>query len=72
VYSILYKKQDWFLTTLTDVREGIFRDAESQLKIARMLPRGRYCKGAMILHKLLKKGSISYADYSRLKLETSC
>jgi len=64
---MLYKKQDWFLTTFTDVRKSMFRDAESQLKIAGMLPRGRYYKeGAMIIHKLLEKESISYADYSHL------
>ena len=64
---MLYKKQDWFLTTFTDVRKSMFRDAESQLKIAGMLLRGRYYKeGAMIIHKLLEKGSISYADYSHL------
>ena len=45
----------------------MFRDAESQLKIAGMLPRGRYHKeGVMIIHQLLEKGSISYDDYSHL------
>jgi hypothetical protein len=64
---MLYRKQDWFLTTFTDVRKNMFRDAKSQLKIAGMLPRGGYCKeGAVIIRKLLEEGSISYTDYSHL------
>jgi hypothetical protein len=62
--SMLYGKQDWFLTTFTDVRKDMFRDAESQLTLAEILPGDRYHKeGATVIRELLKKGSISNKAY---------
>jgi hypothetical protein len=62
VYSI--ESKDWFLTTFIDIRKNMFRDAESQLALAEILPHDRYHKeGVTIIRELLKRGSISYKAY---------
>src|SRR5271155_3233973 len=64
---MLYGKQDWFLTTFTDVRKNMFHDAKSQLTLAEILPHDRYHKeGATIIRELLKEGSISNKAYFNL------
>jgi hypothetical protein len=62
--SVIYRKSNLFLTTFTDVRKNMFRDAQSQLTLAKILPHDRYHEsGAMIIRELVKKGSISYDTY---------
>lgn len=62
--SVIYIKNNLFLTTFTDVRKNMFRDAQSQLALAEILPHDRYHEsGAMIIRELVKKGCISYDAY---------
>ena len=55
---MLYRKQ--FLTAFIDVRRMLFADARKEADAAEILPTGRYHKeGGVIIHELLKHGSIS-------------
>src|SRR5436309_1151857 len=61
---MLYRKQGYFLTAFTAIRQTMVSDAEEQLKSAKILPGHLYHKdGAKIIRELLKKGSISRSAY---------
>ena len=53
-----------FSPLFTDVCKNMFRDAESQVTLAEILPYDRYHKeGTTIICELLKRGSISSKAY---------